>query len=97
VFGLQDVDRVARSTGEDSNDVLAVLALLSRPHTGFLRMQYLTGNGEDAGALSNDEVVKQLRAWWREKTMTEASWREWADRIQVTWVPSDVMVASSAG
>jgi hypothetical protein len=63
---LRDIDEIARMASGDSNEVLAVLGLLSRPNSGLLKMEYFTK--EDPGnSISKDEIIKQLRAWWREK------------------------------
>jgi type I restriction enzyme R subunit len=92
-IGLSDVDDVAKLTGAEPNNILAVLALLSRPSSGLLKMQFLKAG--IATSVSPSEVVGQLRSWWRQKTITDEDWREWANHVQVNWVPAEAAEASS--
>jgi hypothetical protein len=84
---LADVDEVAKNSSAGSNEVLSVLALLSRPASGLLKMEYLATDGAGNASVSKDEVTKKLRAWWREKTVTDDAWRSWAGKIIVKWTP----------
>jgi hypothetical protein len=93
---LADVDEVATRSSAESDEVLAVLALLSRPSSGFLKMEYVRKDGAEDSTVSMDEVTKQLRAWWREKTITGDAWRSWAGKIIVKWSPADFGGAASA-
>jgi len=81
---LSEVDAVAKTTGTDANDVLAILALLSRPGAGVLKMEYLTDEGSE---VSREELGKKLKAWWKEKTISDDQWRSWAEGVQVKWSP----------
>src|SRR5439155_15458403 len=85
VLTLAGVDAVAKIAPAEITDVLAVLALLSRPGAELLTMEYLPSGGEDASRVSKEEVAKRLRAWWRDKTLTESEWREWASKVAVRW------------
>src|SRR4029077_19901794 len=53
---LTDVDEVARISSAQPNEVLAVLALLSRPSSGLLKMEYLAKDGAGDAVISKDEV-----------------------------------------
>ena len=72
--------------------MLAVLALLSRPELGLLEMQYLANDG--VGIIAKDEVTKHLRAWWKEKTLDDDTWRAWAGQVIVKWAPAVLDKAS---
>jgi hypothetical protein len=85
---LTDVDDVARMVPADSNEVLAVLALLSRPASGLLAMQYFTTEAHGAEKVSKEDVAKHLRAWWRDKKIDDDAWRAWAGKVVVKWSPA---------
>ena len=85
---LTDVDEVARMAAADSNEVLAVLALLSRPASGFLAMQYFANVPDGAEKVSKEDVAKHLRAWWRDKKIDDDTWRNWAGNVIVKWSPT---------
>jgi hypothetical protein len=85
---LTDVDEVASVVPADSNDVLAVLALLSRPASGFLTMQYSAKNSDGDEKVAKEEVARNLRAWWKDKKIDDDAWRAWAGKVIVKWSPA---------
>jgi hypothetical protein len=87
---LSDVDGVASVAGSEANDVLAVLALFSRPSSGLLKMEYVSAGPDGNTSWPNEEVVKQLRGWWRERTISDHAWREWAENVVVKWSPTTI-------
>ena len=92
-ISLTEVDEIAEVASAEPNEVLAVLALLSRPASGLLKMEYFgTGAGDEA-EVSREEVGKHLRAWWKAKTMPDDAWRSWAGNIVVKWSPVNSEVA----
>jgi hypothetical protein len=82
---LADIDAIARSRDCDLKDALAVLGLLSRPESGVLTMEYVRMAGSQRTTISNEEVAQQLRAWWRDKTLSNADWESWARSVNITW------------
>jgi hypothetical protein len=87
VLLLSDIDSILEPGSSDPHDVLAVIALLSEPSCGLLKMNYRSGS--QAGEVSNIEVMKRLRAWWREESITNDEWKAWAGGIVVAWTPVD--------
>lgn len=88
---LTNVDEVAKAAAKEPDDVLALLALLSRPGTGLLTMEYL---GDSASKVSREEVTQRLRAWWKDKTLSDEQWRSWAENVVVKWSPIAEVSAS---
>ncbi|WP_210210256.1 DEAD/DEAH box helicase family protein [Microvirga subterranea] len=84
---LSQVDVIASEASAEAGDVLAVLALLSRPASQILKMEYLANAENGAAPVPKDEVVKHLRAWWKDRTMSDDAWRAWANSILVKWSP----------
>ena len=82
---LADIDAIARSQNRHLNDVLAVLGLLSRPESGVLTMEYVRMAGSQRTTIPSEEVARQLRAWWRDKTLSMADWESWARSVNITW------------
>jgi hypothetical protein len=82
---LSEVDSVAAETSSDPDEVLAVLALLSRPSSGLLKMEYLAMDSDGPKELSGSEAVARLRAWWKDKSITEEEWTRWASATVVRW------------
>ncbi len=87
---LTEVDAVAKSASAKPNEVLAVLALLSRPAARLLKMEYFANGGEGSPKVPRNEVGKRLTAWWKDKTMSQDEWRSWARNVVVKWSPVDV-------
>ena len=65
-ISLTEVDEVAKAASVEPNEVLAILAVLSRPGSGLLQMEYLASGSGKTAEVSRDEVGKRLRAWWRD-------------------------------
>lgn len=84
-LSLADIDAIARSSNCDLNDALAVLGLLSRPESGVLIMNYERVANSRRTPISREEVALQLRAWWRDKTISEADWESWARSVNIMW------------
>lgn len=81
---LTDVDAVAEVAASQPDEVLAVLALFSRPGSGLLRMEYVS---HSSSKVAREEVGQKLKAWWKDKTMPEDEWRSWAGSVVVKWSP----------
>jgi type I restriction enzyme, R subunit len=69
---LTEVDAIATTVSADPNDVLAVLALLSRERSGLLKMEYVASANGGVSAIARDEVSMRLQAWWKDRTMSNA-------------------------
>lgn len=95
-ISLTEVDEIAEVVSAEPNEILAVLALLSRPASGLLKMEYFATRAGDEAHISRDEVGKHLRAWWKEKTMPDDAWRLWAGNIVVKWSPVNSETAQRA-
>jgi hypothetical protein len=87
---LTDVDEVAKTASAESTEVLAVLALLCRPASGLLEMQYFASDADGASTVAKEEVTRHLRSWWRGKTIDYDAWRAWAGKVIVKWSPVEV-------
>jgi hypothetical protein len=83
-FKLSDVTKVALSSKATKEQVFAVLNLLGDGGSNLLRLRF--GSMDKASnEVSLDEVVDKLRAWWREKTLTDSEWTKWSSRVEVAW------------
>ena len=82
---LSEIDSVAAETSSDHDEVLAVLALLSRPSSGLLKMEYLATDSDGPKEVPASEAVARLRAWWKDKSVTEEEWKRWAGATVVRW------------
>jgi hypothetical protein len=86
-FFLQDIDKVSRTLPCEPNEVLAILALLSRPSARLIKMDYLRDDGDRKSEISPTEVGKKIKAWWKDKTLSDADWEAWAITTHVRWTP----------
>jgi hypothetical protein len=82
---LTDVDRVAKNASAEGNKVLPVLTLLSRPGAELLNLDYLGMAAMQLFKLSREELGKKVKAWWKDKTMSDDEWRSWAGNVVVKW------------
>ena len=84
---LSDADAISDSVSAESNDVLAVLALLARDGVGLLTMEYFARDGGHLAKVSRDAMTKRLRAWAKDKTLSDEEWQSWAGDVIVKWQP----------
>jgi hypothetical protein len=83
-FHLSDLPSAAESVSCDSNDLLAVLGLLSSSTARFLRMEYRSGpDGEIK--ISASDFARKLADWWRKGSMSDEEWAAWASSTKVKW------------
>jgi type III restriction enzyme len=85
-FYLSDIAAVSKIASVEEGEVLPVLSLLSRPSGPFLRMRFQSELSTDPGALSA-ALFERLTRWWKQKTISDEEWRDWASNIKVDWVP----------
>jgi hypothetical protein len=83
-FHLSDIESMSKSTRCTLDETLCVLALLSHQTMGFIKMEFRPESGQPEVPAS--EFLRMLRAWWKDKTISERDWEEWASKIQVRWV-----------
>ena len=92
VFYLSDLFELAARTDVTENDILAVIALLSRPSLDILRMELQT-DLQGGRKIAVSEFRKVLTSWWRGKMISDDDWRSWASNVSVKWV----LVGNEAG
>jgi type III restriction enzyme len=85
-LSLSDVDTIAERTSRDSYDVLALLALQCRPSANLLKMQFRSHSGSGTEVMMSD-FAHRLREWWRDRSISDDEWSEWASDISVKWIP----------
>lgn len=85
-INLTDVDQLSKSLLCDPNDILTVLALLSRQSLQILKMKFR--NSQDGNEIQYEEFIRKLTDWWRKKSISDDEWKEWASEIQVGWIPT---------
>jgi hypothetical protein len=86
---LTGVDAVAKTASAEPNEVLAVLALLSRPGAQMLKMEFRESS-TDGTEISQKDFAEKLAGWWKKKTLSEPEWRSFATQAKVRWVPVGV-------
>lgn len=85
IFMLSDVESVAGDVGSEPDEVLAVLALLSRSSAQFLKMEYLILGDDQEEEISPSEVGRRIKAWWKDKSLPDEEWKRWASSTRVQW------------
>ena len=65
-----------------------VLAILASPSVGELRLDLRANSGESS-LVTPSEFAGRLRDWWKNKTMTEDEWKQWAAGVDVRWVATE--------
>jgi len=59
--------------------------LLSRQSSHLLTMQFRSMEGAHA-EISSSDVIAKLTDWWKNKSISESAWKDWASNVQVGWV-----------
>jgi hypothetical protein len=93
VLRLSQVEDLARSSSSDPDDVFTVLALLSHPGSDLLKLEYLAADSNGRKEVSTAEVVQRLRAWWKDRSLSDEQWKAWAGATLVQWTPFKVETA----
>jgi hypothetical protein len=88
VLNLSDLERIAGSASDDANNALAIVSLLSNKSVGILKMELRSGK-PGGTEVQLAEFTQKLRDWWRNKSITDDEWEQWASEITVKWVPTN--------
>lgn len=87
-LGLSAIYQIATQLHVSVDDILSVVSLLTGPSQDYLsRVYYRQLEQGKIELLSNDEVIRQTRRWYYEKSIDEAEWRQWAGDVLVGWEP----------
>lgn len=81
---LSNLDELAESAGCSDEDVFAVLSLLSRGPAKLFEIG-LRPADDPRQEIPISELQEKLTQWWREKSMSDVQWFDWAHRIKVVW------------
>jgi hypothetical protein len=92
-FHLADIEAVAMAAACDTQDVLAVLALFSRPSAQLIRMD-LQSEAHGGRKITTQEFIGRLTDWWKNKSITDNEWRDWAGGVKVRWIAAETKVHS---
>ena len=87
-FVPSDIEPIVEAVGCSPDEVLAVLALLSRPSLSLLKMEYVALGPSGETEIPPSEVAEQIRKSWKEKSLSEQEWRIWASDTRVQWRPA---------
>jgi len=83
---LSEVAKIADVCDVGRQEVLAVLNLLTAPEANLLHLEYRQFKNQSVERIDATEVTDMLTKWWREKSLPEDDWREWASTVEMSWV-----------
>ncbi|MCP4698451.1 MAG: DEAD/DEAH box helicase family protein [Gammaproteobacteria bacterium] len=86
-FYLSDIPDLIVRTDANESDVLAIVAMLSRPSAKILRMELQSGE-QNGAPIPVSDFLKMLTSWWRTKTLSDDEWHNWASNVIVKWIPA---------
>jgi hypothetical protein len=81
---MSSFTRVADQSGCSFREALAVVSLLSSPRIAVLEFGLRSRTG-DRNSVSTEKFLDQLTAWWRDKTLDDHAWKEWASSVEIEW------------
>jgi hypothetical protein len=81
-FRLSDLNS-AEADSNETEEMLAILTLLSNPSIRLLKIQLRSDTGTE---LNTQEFTRKLTDWWRKKQIANEEWQRWATNIAVSWV-----------
>jgi type I restriction enzyme R subunit len=82
-ISLEDAFSIGSQNEISPEELLALLGLLAHDSSSPLVMQYRHSSGE---IISPAEFTHHLKKWWREKTMDDDAWHNYANEITVQWI-----------
>lgn len=85
---LASLNSLSKSTQCSTDEMLAVLGLLSRESVGFLELE-IRSTDPNGRVIPPEELIRMLTRWWRDKSITEQEWQTWASQTTVRWIPVD--------
>jgi hypothetical protein len=66
-------------------DVETAVTVLSHPDVGFVERSFVRGHWPNRTVLNPEEVVKNARGFYLEKTLPRNKWSAWAQDVEVVW------------
>lgn len=57
--------------------------MLSRPDKRLLKQEFQDSEG--LTIIDPESVHDKFKQYWKEKTMNESDWLEWAEKVHVKW------------
>lgn len=88
-FYLSDFEKIKDASSCEDNDLLSLLALLSRKSAKFLKME-LQSKIDKNVKINQSEFILMLTGWWKNKSISEDKWHEWASNTIVCWKPIEL-------
>ena len=79
----------ARDASCDPGDALAVLSLLSGRSNQLLNMEFRSMSPGSA-QINPAEFIQKLSDWWRDETISDSEWKQWASNVEVKWLPAQI-------
>jgi len=87
-LGLSAISQIAEHIEVSVDDILSVVSLLTGPNQDYLnRIYYRQPEVDKIELVPSEEVIRQTRRWYYEKTIEEPEWRQWAGEVLVGWEP----------
>ncbi len=80
---FSDLQKIAKEENIELTKVLSLVGLLSNPEYGFMKQEFALI--ENNTSISSKEVYERLRKFFREKSITEKEWSDWAKKVLVKW------------
>jgi len=87
-LSLSRIRSIAENLNVSIDEALAVISTLTGPNKDFLKQVYYRVDTNSRVEVPDDEIVEMTRKWWREKTLSNDEWQQWASNVFTGWEPT---------
>lgn len=82
-FDLNDIESISRESNSDLRDIFSLIGLLSNGNENLIKLEF--SSSEKGNEIEAPIIYQKLREYWKDKTISEKDWEEWARKVQVKW------------
>jgi type III restriction enzyme len=82
-LNLSDFKEISEKCECDLEEVFSIVGLLSNPNKRLIKQEFQYSDEKETIKVA--EVHSKFRKFWKDKTISEKEWVEWAEKIEVKW------------
>ncbi len=82
-LNISDFNGISEKCDCDIEEVFSIIGLLSNPDKRIIKQEFQYSANKEPIKVS--EVHNKFRKFWKEKSITEKEWLEWAEKIEIKW------------
>lgn len=82
-LNLSDFNGISEKCDCEIEEIFSIIGLLSNPDKQIIKQEFQLS--DDKETIKVSEVHNKFRKYWKEKSISEKEWLEWAEKIEIKW------------